>query len=454
MKAMDTRTTRGSRPQHHDGKRRRLLEPASPDGGSARAGFLTRCGTWLGLEPIDLWFAGLRAALLIAGLAWRALEPDWTRAPQVSILTVFFVFSIVLYLLNAVRPGRIALLYRVALVFDLGLVFLLVRMTGGFASELHLGFALLIAVHAFYFGLATGLGAAAAAIGLYALAGDWPPPMPTFVIRVAFYAFVGLCLGLLSEHKRQQGAILRQQQEQLVHFDRVAMVGELAAGLAHELRNPLAGISGALHVLSRQYESGDERHLLLADVQAQIGRMNKTLSDLLQLARPRAPQLTIVDVNALLSHGLRFVLQGGVEIVQELQRHLPPLLADANLLHQAFLNILVNAVQAMPHGGRLTVRTRLEEANGRVVHVEISDTGAGIAREHVGRIFQPFFTTKAQGTGLGLAIAARIIEQHDGRIAVDSVLGESTTFTITVPASPNRSGPEGVQGHAIQSAGR
>ncbi len=424
----------------------------SQDEQAAPVGILARCDSWLGLEPLDLWFAGLRAALLAAGIAWRALAPDWTRAPGLPILSLFFVFSVALYLLNALRPGRIATLYRVALVFDLGIVFFLVRITGGFASELHLAYTLLIAVHAFYFGLATGLGAAAASIGLYALAGDWPPPMPAFVIRIAFDALVGLCLGLLSEHKRRQGELLRQHQEQLIHFDRVAMVGELAAGLAHELRNPLAGVSGALHVLGSQYESGDERLVLLTDVQAQIARMNKTLSDLLQLARPRPPQLTIVDINAVLLHSLLFVAQGGVEIVRELKRNLPPLLVDANLLHQAFLNILVNAKQAMPRGGRVTLRTRLQETDGRVVEVEISDTGAGIAREHLGQVFRPFFTTKAQGTGLGLPIAARIVEQHGGRIAVDSVPGEGTTFTITLPTFPSRRPAEGVQDYAIQGA--
>lgn len=452
---MDTRLPPALPAGHHAEKGPRLWGTAPRDGGPWHREFLTRCETVLGLEAIDLCFAGLRAGLLVVGLSWRTLAPDWTRAPQLPILAMFLVFSIGLYLLNAVRPGRIAMLYRVALVFDLGLVFLLVRITGGFASEFHLGFTLLIAVHAFYFGLATGLGVAAASGVLYALAGDWPPPMPAFAIRIAFDALVGACLGVLSEHKRRQGELLRQQQEQLAHFDRVATVGELAAGLAHELRNPLAGISGALHVLSGQYESGAEQHVLLSDVQAQIARMNKTLSDLLQLARPRAPQLTVVDVNTLLSHSLRFVAQNGVEVVPQLKRDLPPLLADANLLHQAFLNILVNARQAMPQGGRLTIRTRLqEEAGGWAVVVEISDTGIGIPLEHRARIFQPFFTTKAQGTGLGLPIAARIIEQHGGRIAVDSAAGHGTTFRITLPSPRIGSGAAvGVQDHAIESAG-
>lgn len=414
---------------------------------------LERLGRRLSLEPLDLWFAGLRAAALGAGVAWWALAPDWTRAPQFPILVMFFVFSVGLYVLNALRPGRIAVLYRVALVFDLGAVFFLVRITGGFASDLHLAFILLIALHAFYFGLGTGLATAALAISLYALVGDWPPPMPGFLLHAGFFALVGLCMGVLSEQARKRREALEQQQEQLIRSDRLATVGELAAGLAHELRNPLAGIAGALHVLGNQLPPDDTSRSLLADVQSQITRMNKTLTDLLQHARPAEPQRIAIDLNALLEQSLRFLPRGSIEIVRQLDDSLPPLHVDPNLLHQAFLNILVNARQAMPHGGRLTLGTRVDRANGRAVEVLISDTGVGIAREHLDRIFQPFFTTKSQGTGLGLAIAARVIEQHGGRITVQSAEGRGTTFTIALPARPAIARARS-EAYAIQSAGR
>ena len=124
-----------------------------PHAGRARVaavpGRVIRWRRRIGLEPLDYWFAGLRMVALLAGFAWWALEPDWTRAPQLPILGAFFVFTVALYLLNALRPGRIATLYRVALVFDLGVVFFLARITGGFTSDLHLAFILLIALHAF-----------------------------------------------------------------------------------------------------------------------------------------------------------------------------------------------------------------------------------------------------------------------------------------------------------------
>jgi len=179
--------------------------------------------------------------------------------------------------------------------------------------------------------------------------------------------------------------------------------------------------------------------------------MDKTLTDLLQHARPAQPQMVVLDINGLLEHSLRFLPRGNVEVVRQFDESLPPLEGDPHLLHQAFLNVLVNARQAMPQGGRLTLRTRLERPGGRAVQVLISDTGVGIAPEHLGRIFQPFFTTKSQGTGLGLAIAARVIEGHGGRIEVDSAPGRGTTFTIALPVMvPARRSHE----YAIETAGR
>jgi len=232
---------------------------------------------------------------------------------------------------------------------------------------------------------------------------------------------------------------LTEAQEQLIRSDRLATVGELAAGLAHDLRNPLAGVSGALHVLAGQLPDADPRQALLAEIQSQIARMNKTLTDLLWHARPPTPQYLPLNVNEVVEQTLWFLPMAsgtGIEILKRLQPGLPPLRLDPNLLHQALLNVLVNARQAMPNGGQLTVGTRLRQnliGKEEVVEVAISDTGVGILEENLRRIFQPFFTTKAQGTGLGLAIAARIVEQHGGRIAVESEVGKGTTFRIVFP---------------------
>jgi len=412
-----------------------------------------RWGRLMGLEPLDLWLLGLRAGTLAAGVAWWALAPNWPRAPQLPILLIFFVFSVGIYTLNALRPGRLVLLYRIALVFDLGIITLLVHITGGFDSDLHLAFILLIALHAFYFGLRTGLLTAAAAAVLYLLAGSGSPPMPSVAVRVTFFGLVGLCMGMVAEQVRRRREALERQQEQLLRWDRLATVGELAAGLAHELRNPLAGISGALHVLSSQFQPNDERRALVADLQAQIARMNRTLSDLLHHAQPEKPRRVAVEVNSLLEQSLKFLPHGDFEVVRRLDSSLPSISVDPNLLHQALLNILVNARQAMPNGGRLTIETRVLAGTARPLQIRITDTGVGIPSDQLGRIFQPFFTTKAQGTGLGLAIAARVVEEHGGRITVESAVGKGTAFTISLPtAPPTERGRRGQ--HVTQSSGR
>jgi signal transduction histidine kinase len=398
-------------------------------------------GHRLHLEPLDLWFLGLRIATLAAGVVWCAVgafanADVWPVTQHLPILAAFFLFSVALYVVNARTPGHIVLLYRVALVFDLGVVFFLVRMTGGYSSEIYLAFVLLVALHAFYFGISTGILAGSAAAALYAAAVEWPPPMPGFGLRLAFFGLVGLCMGVLAEQAHSRQRALERQHDQLLRSDRLATVGELAVGLAHELRNPLAGMAGALHVLEDELAPADDRRGLLADVQAQIVRMNKTLTDLLQHVRPARPQRIAVDINGLVDQSLRFIPRNDVDVVRRYDRSLPPVWVDPSLIHQALLNMLVNARQAMPQGGRLTIETRLARGLELPVEVVIQDTGTGISPEHLGRVFQPFFTTKAQGTGLGLAIAARIVGQHGGRVSVESEIGTGSIFTVALPPAP------------------
>jgi len=427
-----------------------------------------------GLDPVDLWLMALRAAALIGAVIWwsqRSLDPE-PRRQLAWLLGAFAAYSVALYLVNALRPGRLALIYRVAMLLDLAFVFLLVRMTGGMASNFYLAFYLLIALHGYYFGLATGAGVAAAVTMIYPFTDVWPPPMPLpdFGLRGGFFVLVGVCSGALAEREhrerrlverlnrelKKRQARLREVYQQLIHSDRLATVGELAAGLAHDLRNPLAGVSAALYVLSGQFPDDDSRQALLGEIQSQIVRMNKTLTDLLLHARPPKPQYLALNVNEIVQQSLWFLPMApgvGIDVVKHLEPDLPALRADPNLLHQAFLNILVNARQAMPDGGRLAVTTALRgNGAGEAVEVTIGDTGPGIPREHLARVFQPFFTTKVDGTGLGLAIALRIVEQHGGRITVQSQAGTGTTFQIILPVAAADAARS--QDHAIEAAGR
>lgn len=430
----------------------------------------------LGLDPVDLWLAALRALALVGGMLWwaqRTLDPEAKR--QLAwLLGTFAAYSVTLYLANALRPGRLTLLYRIAMALDLAFVFTLVRITGGMASDFYLAFYLLIALHAFYFGLPTGAGVAAAVTLIYPFTDVWPPPipLPDLVLRAGFFVLVGVCMGALAERERRERRLveqlnrelqerqehLRQAHQQLIHSDRLATVGELAAGLAHDLRNPLAGVSAALHVLGGQFPENDSRLALLGEIQNQIGRMNKTLSDLLLHARPPHPQYLPLNVNEVVQQSLCFLPMASgarLEIVKHLEPDLPALRADPNLLHQALLNILVNARQAMPKGGRLVVSTSVHTngpGGGETVEVAVTDTGPGIPREYLPRIFQPFFTTKTEGTGLGLAIAMRIVDQHGGRITVQSESGDGTTFRIMLPVATREAARS--QDHGIETSRR
>ena len=412
-------------------------------------------GLLVGLDSLDRWLAALRGLALLGGVAWWATHPleSESRRQFVGLLAIFTTYSLLLYGLQAGRPGWLTQLYRIAMGLDLVFIFVLVRLTGGTASNFYLAFYLLIALHAFYFGLATGAALALATSVLYLLADVGPRAIdPSDLgLRVGFFLLVGVCMGGLAERERQERRLveqlnreLRAQQqhlkeahEHLIRSERLATVGELAAGLAHDLRNPLAGMSGALRVLTDKLPPDAHQQAVLDEIQAQIGRMNKTLTDLLRHARSPTPQYRWVNITEVVEQSLWFLPTAsgtGIEIARELRPDLPRLRLDPNLLHQVLLNILINARQAMPRGGRLTVRTALgRHGPGETVEVEITDTGVGIPPEHLAHIFEPFFTTKTQGTGLGLTIAARIIDQQGGRITVESGPDQGTTVRIILP---------------------
>jgi signal transduction histidine kinase len=229
---------------------------------------------------------------------------------------------------------------------------------------------------------------------------------------------------------------LRDAQTQLVQAERLAAVGRLAAGVAHELRNPLMVMRNSLYYLDRllamgKTDSPDVWRRYITKMDGEIDRQSKIINDLLFFSRNRPRTLTQVDLNALLREVLmRTPMAESIEVREELQSDLPELRADADQLQQVFINLIVNAVQAMPEGGTLTVSTRSTEYH---VIAEVADTGVGMSEEDLERLFQPFFTTKERGIGLGLSVSHSIIEAHRGKIAVSSEPGRGTRFTVELP---------------------
>jgi signal transduction histidine kinase len=226
---------------------------------------------------------------------------------------------------------------------------------------------------------------------------------------------------------------------QLERADRLASIGEMAAGIAHEIKNPLAGISAAITIIRDDISENDPRNAILGEVLLQVQRLDKTVNDLLFFGKPSLPELSCIDINYVLESTCKFASQHRSVVNIEKHFNLSPGLstvyADGKQMQQVFLNLFLNAFQAMSGGGTLTITTGSVVRNGReYVSIDVADTGPGIPPLILEKIFTPFFTTKAQGTGLGLPICAKLIKLHNGYLRVVSDDSRGTIFTIELPA--------------------
>jgi PAS domain S-box-containing protein len=229
---------------------------------------------------------------------------------------------------------------------------------------------------------------------------------------------------------------IRALTEQLIRADRLAAMGELTAGVAHEVRNPLGVIRASVQLLEDAH--CDQQRILdaAAVIKQEIDRLDRVIKALLDFGRPSTPTLVRTDVNDVLNDVVlfttRFAKQSAVRIIVDQCDDIPTVVADPDQLKQVFLNLVTNAVQAMEElGGEITIVTR---SDGDYVQVEFRDTGPGIAAEDLTKVFDPFFTKRAGGTGLGLTIVHRIIDEHDGHIEVSSSAA-GTTFVVSIPAA-------------------
>jgi two-component system, NtrC family, sensor histidine kinase AtoS len=232
----------------------------------------------------------------------------------------------------------------------------------------------------------------------------------------------------------------KEAEEKMQRAEQLKMVGELAAGLAHEIKNPLSGIKVSIEVLANEPYMPEEDRGVLVKVIDEIRRIELLIQGLLSFARPPQPRFVETDVNEVLSGVSGLVLQNQsrtsgssrtVAVVKDFDSRLPMITADPMQLKQVFMNLILNAVDAMQGGGTLTLKT-LYDAATQVVRIEISDTGKGISAGMMDKIFHPFFTTKPKGTGLGLAISKRLIEDHRGRISIEKNASGGATFKISL----------------------
>jgi PAS domain S-box-containing protein len=229
---------------------------------------------------------------------------------------------------------------------------------------------------------------------------------------------------------------VRQLEHQIMQSEKMATVGQMAAGLAHEIKNPLAGIAGAIQVLDDTLSREDERKPVVRQVLDQVKRIDGTLRDLLTYARPKTANLEPTDLNEVVDRALAVVSllpNNRVNVVRQFDARLPRALVDAELFGQVMTNLFINAVQAMSAEGTLTVTTSTIASGG--IRVQVRDTGPGMSPTQLTQIFEPFYTTKTRGTGLGLPICRRVVEAHGGTISVESEPGKGAEFTISIPYS-------------------
>lgn len=239
---------------------------------------------------------------------------------------------------------------------------------------------------------------------------------------------------MVRQLRESREEVQRLHREQMVRAEHFATMGELAAGLAHEIRNPLAGIAGVMNIVARDLPPTSPAREVVGEIQAEVQHINRFVTELLTLARPKAPEFRPADLKATAQHAFTLARQQAlardIEFVMDGDSALSPVEHDPAQIQEVLLNLLLNSIQAIDRSGR--VEMTLEQRDGMAA-IAVSDTGRGIAAENLPNIFRPFFTTKRQGTGLGLSLAQRIVQEHGGHLEVVSAPGKGTRFTMVLP---------------------
>jgi signal transduction histidine kinase len=239
---------------------------------------------------------------------------------------------------------------------------------------------------------------------------------------------------MMQQLRESRAEIERLHRTQMSRAEHLATLGELATGLAHEIRNPLAGIAGVIEIIARDLPATSPARTVIKDVRQEIAQINRIVTDLLETARPHPPHVRQSNLNTTVEHAVMLarqqVLSKPIKIELQKAPDLPEVEHDSDQIHQVLLNLLLNAVQAMDGPGTVRVEIGSRDDCASVV---VSDTGRGIPAQNLPNIFRPFYTTKGSGTGLGLSLARRSVEDHHGKIEVTSVVGKGSQFTVLLP---------------------
>lgn len=230
---------------------------------------------------------------------------------------------------------------------------------------------------------------------------------------------------------------VKELEKQIQHSDKLALIGQIAAGIAHEIGTPLNVISGNAEYIMMEMGENNPYREELETIISQAERIANLIKQLLEFARPKKPNYTKINVNHELSHVVELLKhqfeKSNIKLSLKFSEDIPDIYADCSQIHQVFLNIIMNAIQAINQNGLIEIETFLRDG---YVNIKFKDNGVGILPEHIDKIFEPFFTTKeaGKGTGLGLAVSKRIIDEHNGKVEVESTPGKGTIFTVKFPA--------------------
>jgi signal transduction histidine kinase len=412
-------------------------------------------------EIADIGFFLLRIIALSGTVGWLLVAPvpRETVSTFLRIAGFFLAYCLLVYTLLFFRFDRKRDIYRLFLLFDFAFVYLLIVNSGGFASSFFIGFYLLTALHAFYYGYRSGMVVAAVCTVIYLLAGLRVSAIEPidFLLRISFLFLIALPIGLLSVILRKDNEkieslnrdltesleTLKLLQGKLLEAEKLSALGRLSANVAHEIRNPLTAIGGFAKRLEKRLpeKTAEKEHAKI--IVHEVARLERILQDTLTFSREAKFHLRHADMNDLLvwteAKFAELCREKNLLLTVRPAPGLPSCIVDEDQIRQALDNLVTNAIDAMTDGGTLTLATRTEcESGTHYVVMDVADTGPGVSPDSVKKIFEPFYSTKVigHGTGLGLSICKKIMEEHRGSIRVSAAPGGGAMFSLYIPYIP------------------
>jgi signal transduction histidine kinase len=428
------------------------------------------------VESADIAFVCLRIIIICGGIGWLIFSHISQKTfGDVSNLFVFFViYSVFIYLWLFFYPEKKRIIHVFILFFDFLFTLLLVRVTGGFYSHFLIGFYLMTALYSFYYGLMRGIVIAAIASALYLLSGDFNFTeyyWADFSVSIASLFLLAVPIGMLSQTlKKDKLAIsglnkdleiyieeLQKVHGRLIQVEKMSELGRMTADVAHEIRNPLTSIGGfarrleknLLHITSAEacmrIISKEKEYAEI--IISEVTRLEKILRDVLTFSREPKYRTEYQEVNGVIKESLKtfedICAEQSIRIEVIKDETIQAVFIDRDQVKQAIINLISNAIDVMPDGGKLKICTSMEELNNvNYVSVEVADTGCGMPEEELTTIFEPFYSSKeiGVGTGLGLSICKKIMDEHNGLIRVESELGKGSSFKLLFPYQSKEEG--------------